>query len=188
MLFSTVAEKMAVKPLGCDSIPDGATIIGNTWCFGYSPGLCCCSLMPHGLGVWRILAFSEMLIVMCFLSPLAEKQATESARIEDRRSQFLKMTLGSVKDLTAKGVPVFVATLKPNELLYVPIGFLVAEHVVAGALFCGVRKTALGPTPDTVTHMKAVIEATRASGKLVGRAEEVCAMLQAVVTPDMKPS
>lgn len=182
-LFKNMAEKITPKPVGRSAIFHGSAVLGGSWVFGYIPDLCCAGLMPYGLGAMRVLSMGELKLVMVGLKALAETYDEGDRKLADLRIRLLKMFAGDIRALMAKHVTVYTAIVEPNQVLYVPVGFLVAEHAQRGHLFTVCGRPLLPQRRRRSTTCVRSLSALARAGRQWPRQRNVLTSLEALAKP-----
>ena len=117
------------------------------WLFGNSPSLKHAALCPNCLGQWRVCAQGEIryfltavtsfVAAMRLLTP-EDQEFTPEKIVQE----FENLDPDKLKKVSDNGCKVYTVVVKPNDALWVPVGWMVAEMSLKGVLLYGVRKTA----------------------------------------------
>eukprot|EP00969_Alexandrium_andersonii_P323784 14306186-Alexandrium_andersonii.AAC.1 len=119
-----------------------------------------CAIPPVGIGLVKVLAYGS---VDCFMVDGSKLQqalsaaAKEAPTLEDGIAHLASLGTKGLQSLRAAGCEVYYARHAPHEALYVPTGWLLAEHAPseASSLFYGVRKSKLVSTPQAIASYEA---------------------------------
>ena len=93
------------------------------------------------------------------------------------RNEFINLDDAGLQRLAGQ-VTIFAARVPSHAALYVPTGFLLAEHCAEGTLFYGVRRSCIFLTEPTLSKFKTLIEVDKSQGKEVAKTEKLLDSMQ----------
>ena len=151
----------------------------TSWLFGFAPQHTSVAVAPSGAGMLRLQAMGESHIVLVPMSQLAlavklvdgeEVKLTAAGPIvsgltEDKLDAYKKV-----------GMTAYSTTLKANQLLWIPTGWIIAERVGSMQLHYGVRKSYFANTPEARKELTRLISADKNDGKSAARLAQVLAL------------
>ncbi len=164
----------------------GNAILMQTWAFGNMPNVCLASLTPYGLGMMKAMAMGELRVVVIelsdFFKAVTKMDGGSPIKFDALKSKVLGLDaekLGKLCSSSDEPLNVFVCTLKPYEILYVPAGFIVAEHASDGStLIYGARKSVVVASAAGCKDFEAVIDLYKVSGKETAKMEAILAKMK----------
>ena len=131
------------------------------WLEGCSPDYLKHALAPNAAGFFKLRVLGETQLRLVAAGPFKESLASIAAKdfgsCEEAEAFFMSMTKSQVSDLAFAGCTVYSTTLKANEMIYVPTGFLVLEHASRGQLIHGVRKSFFQKSELCMQNIAAVV-------------------------------
>ena len=154
--FSAIIDKMKEKPVASDKIPSGSTIMNNAWLWGYMPKLNTAGETPYGIGVIRCLAMGEMQVMVVGYKQLVAALGAQ-ATPEVLRAALLDCKADGIKQLVDKNCEIYVGSVKPYDVLFVPSGYMMVEFASAGTLIYGARKSVVHATQKAVDNLSSLI-------------------------------
>eukprot|EP00972_Heterocapsa_arctica_P114056 16440464-Heterocapsa_arctica.AAC.1 len=116
------------------------------------------------MGEVRVIAVSLSQLVMA-----RAKSGRPEVKYDELRNHILELKASDFEKYLAEGCSVVIATLTPYQILYVPAGWLVAEHAHVGSLVYGCRKTVVHQSVAAVANMKEMVALCSASGKATAK-------------------
>ena len=177
-MFEKEQARFEFKPLGVRDIPNGRAVLDTAWQFGYLPNLSVANKSPYGLSCFKLWSMGEIHVVMVSIDELSKHPSW--AIIEQMRLGLLETTMPEVKKFIETGIKIYAATITPNSLLYIPTGFLLAEHCHQGPLLYGVRKTMCFSTEPTIARFLNLIDTEKKNGKETTKTEKLLESIKKV--------
>ena len=157
-------------------IEGGDKFMASCWFYGFSPGMTFCGLQPNAAAQLRLHAKGQVNMLVMSLSDFTSKipEKTDPIPFNTVRDHLLKMDGEEIQRCREKGVEVHFHCLSPNELLYLPTGYLTVEVCDAGVgEVCGVRKSFFPLEKGTADEYSAVLSQFEADGRSVGQMQSV---------------
>ena len=150
--------------------------MASCWFYGFSPGMTFCGLQPNAAAQLRLHAKGQVNMLVMSLSDFTSKipEKTDPIPFNTVRDHLLKMDGEEIQRCREKGVEVHFHCLSPNELLYLPTGYLTVEVCDAGVgEVCGVRKSFFPLEKGTADEYSTVLSQFEADGRSVGQMQSV---------------
>ena len=180
----TEAFKIAGIPLNLEVLKDtpAASIVSNTWMFGYMPGRNSAALTNQGLPLMKVFVHGEVDAFACDLQALTvawgKLENMEELSAQTMQECLLSLCGEKLKRLADHGCVFHAVKIEGGSAIYVPTGWVLVERAVPKAtLTYGARKTVFVKDGVHATSYDAVIEHLRAAGNNVARYEEVRAAM-----------
>ena len=120
-------------------LPDAAAIESNMSYFGFDNRMAGAWLTPNGAGMVRVCVMGLCNIIAF---PLAEILQEGFSQV-DQSSVTVDMVSEYVLNLMSGSEFGYVATVKQDDAIYVPQGWIVCERCMAVGLMYGIRKSYL---------------------------------------------
>ena len=155
-------------------VPGGAGFMGNVFAFGYSPDMCGAWSLPNAASTLRVFLQGQVQVVAFPFKGLAA--ALKVNALDELGPSLLRLTATTIEEIT-KEVPGWTVTTQPEDVLYLPMGWMVCEKVVSGTLIYGVRKSYIVNTLRNKENYAANVDLLRKEGRDVQRYQEVMALM-----------
>ena len=154
----------------------------TSWLWGYSPEYTGIGFSPNSAGVFRCIVLGEVetwaIDVRSFVA--ASKQLNQEITDAEALSTAVKnLTAEQVKVLEGKGAKIYFHLLKKEELIYVPVGWAVAEKARQCTVLYGVRKSVFFASTGVADSYKTAKDLLAASGASVSKMDAVLELLTA---------
>ena len=137
-------------------------ILKCIWLFGNSPTLKHAALSPNCLGQWRVCVHGETRYFLTAVAPfIAAIRIVKSEDVELTPEkivdEFESLDAAKLKQVHDAGCKVYSVALKPNDALWVPVGWIAGEMSSKGVLLYGVRKSVATQTAQPHANYEACI-------------------------------
>ena len=154
--------------------PSGANAVGTTWLFGAMPSTGSCGPTPFGLSLLKCLYAGKMRIWTCDALQLNRAMTTLGwpTTLNGMQEILLGLDDGKHQQLEAEGCKVRFAVMSAGECLYIPAGWILAEHA-EGTLIYGARKTCAFATKKMADSYDALVDLNKKSGKATAKMQQV---------------
>ena len=129
---------------------DHAAWMNACWCSAFDTSFVQNAFPPNSAAMMRVLFVGEMDVYMTAVEPFEKACHEVAIPVPDKQSlhdAFENLDDATVKKLNAKGAKIFKVSQKAEQLLYVPVGWLVSERAVKGPLIYGIRKSVFVASP-----------------------------------------
>ena len=164
----------ALQMLDVTAIAGGAGFMNNTWKFGYATDYCKATTAPNAAAMLKVFMQGEVTFICFPLRGLAD--ALGAATLEEVSRDLLMVSEAKLEPLLKK-IPGYITTCKPDDVLFIPMGWMLCEKVSAGTLIYGCRKSYVVKTAANKDNYTAMIELMRSDKRDVSRMENVLALM-----------
>ena len=146
-----------------------------SWIFGMAPEYGNCDILPSAAAQVRVLSMGSVRIVMARASQFMQTFGDDTPKISDAVAKLRALTETTLPDVLAK-CEVYAVDQGPSDVLLIPQGFIVLEHVIRGPLIYGFRKSLFQNTPEGKADLQAVMKMMSADGRPINRLAEVISL------------
>lgn len=168
-----------IESVDCSAV--SRTIQSGYFFSGLAPGAAIVGLTPNLAGMLRVTALGECEVLLMPASPLV-KFAQKC--LHAGFNKYLENIDGDkLTALHEAGVSIFHTRVKPNSMLYVPMGFVVIEKVAAGQVIVTLRSTVLYKSGQAVVNAKAALPYFSESS-LAPKIEKLISLVEPDPSPD----
>ena len=159
-------------------------VLNASWLVGFDSGASFVNTYPNGLACFRLLCAGEMTWALFELRQLIPAMKVIQLKdniggMEDLLSFLKNLTADDAKNLAEKGCPAHYVTQSSNQILYVPVGWVGAEHCSKGVLLYGLRKTIAGQSQLASANYDLLISLFASSNKPVEKMKSTSGILTA---------
>jgi len=150
--------------------------VTTSWQFGLAPNFPYASLTPNSASTIRILCQGNLHIYAMEASKLvaAMRLAHPGCDVDGTKAAgWAKQLDGAALQKLGQAMPVWYHMAKPDEVVYVPTGFMTIERADNGPLIYGVRKSLLFDTPAAVKNYSQAIQLIAQGGGNTDNMEKI---------------
>ena len=177
-LFKFVAEELAtLGPIDPSNNGSAKVAMNTSWVYGNMPGSTLAALPPFGCAMWKCLMMGTIRCVFFELASLGAAIGKDAMTYDALRALVLQAGPEVIEGWVSKGAMIRSHSHEPHDIVYVPVGWIVAEHTVGGTLIYGCRKSVIYDTIAAKRGFGSIIALYKASKKEVKKMEALVASL-----------
>lgn len=155
---------------------DFARITQTLWLFGYDPAMCSVSPTPNGMAMLKVLAYGEVkwLVMECcsLLAALRTELQQDSISLDDIEGMVGALSAESLENCKKHRLKCYSCLQQPNDLVYVPAGWITVEQSVKDMLIYGLRASLLLRSDASHTSYEGLIGLYSSSNKPVDKMKQ----------------
>ena len=138
-----------------------ARVLKMAWFFGYDPAFQRVKHLPNGLAQFKFLCNGEIACLLFEVRSLVPALRTwlkkDTFGIDEVEQLIASFGRDELAELKRHSCRMIALTLAPEQLLYIPTGWILAERVVKGNLIYGCRKTLLTASVESIANYEELI-------------------------------
>ena len=163
-------QSMFAPPATLDvsKVQGASAAMQSIWFWGYDPKISGATLAPNAVARLQILLMGELTVIAFplrnVIEVMKETQALEDIVLDSVMAFVLAVSDSEACCYWSKLKGSFVV-LKPDDVLFMPAGWVVCERSSASVLVYGVRKSYLLPGEDSKNNFSEACELLKRSGR-----------------------
>jgi hypothetical protein len=167
-------EEMAIKyvPTVIDIKKVNSNFNGLSWLFGLAPDSTTTDSLPNAAGQLRLLVMGEMQLVMVSATHWRQYGGSGDCTFTEACKSLSELS-AEVAGQLPKECVIYSTTLKANEMIWLPAGFLIAQRCTLGPLIYGIRKSMFVASDASKSDLNALIGMMDKESKPVARLTSV---------------
>ena len=147
------------------------------WFFGYDPAFQRVKHLPNGLAQFKFFCNGEIACLLFEVRSLVPALRTwlkkDTFGIDEVEQLIASFGRDELAELKRHSCRMIALTLAPEQLLYIPTGWILAERVVTGNLICGCRTTLLTASVESIANYEELVGLHVVAKKDVSKLQEV---------------
>ncbi len=178
-MFSAAMSPGKDKTVDMKTVPTGNTATNTAWMYGCMSKMASASLTPFGLAMGRVMLHGKIRVLLFDVLTLKEafkQDCRKNETMDDLTKNLLDEGSDGLLKLIGHGAKVYYGLQNPDDLLYVPAGFIHADFP-EGTLIYGARKSFAFASTQTVARYDVCTSMHSAAGKPVDKMRAVAAKL-----------
>ena len=158
-VLEKMVEQTGIGGLGnaIDLLTVSKTIASAFFLSGWMPRVCSVGLTPNMFGMMRATFVGKSECLLFPMKVLVEKLDQQIQSEGGVQQAVESLTKDGIAQLVIDGVAVQRARCEPNSLLYVPMGWCIAEKVIQGQVIVHIRTSVAFASQSSIDNFKAAM-------------------------------